>query len=894
MKINYSSAFDDQLFVDSAQTNSRFVSSLQLLTLIERELGLYKAYSNNEERLKLFIECLKLNAQNSFYKESFLADQYRVGKELLKLRDELILFGWENNLPGQPKRFLDLAEVDKQFKLNEGFDGTADRWLNILHVLKNYDDFRFDFELIVQDEADFIYPLLRAVFQKLNAEFEMINSVKNHPDSNLSLFKESLIQSYSNTTLNNDKLAFKTIQEDSSLVVLKFSNKQLLVDSIASIANEEDHLLIARDASDLDFSLVSLGKNAMGSKQLNANPKLLQLFKLIIPCFSEFNIHTFISFLQLKDSPIPFELKNQLLKTLLEIPGIGNEKWNDILLQFKNGIISKEAKLDENQRAEIVELFLTFDFNSETEKVAKAKKLVSFMIQWTSKSAALKQNKLIKEQFYYLNELFVKLESFIKDETSVNGIENAFNIVYESNCFTNFEKQENSILCLENLDKIVYPCEKTVIMTDFYDSMKSTDITKILLIEEQDFLKSTNCFYNFYDQLSASILLRGIQHVNSQLILCYYEDDKIEKHPFHIRMETLFSNVNNAVVHTIEEPEDLGNLSFLDKSEFPLAASSQINLPTKLDFFESDNLKKIKKRTVESASSIEKFIQYPFDWVMEYNLKMRAYQGIQLGRENQLKGNIAHKVIENLFSKLINKQVSELKISLIEFENEFDKVVKQEGVLFLQPEKRFELSEFKNKFQKSFFGLLDVIIKNELSIENCEYTFGYDEPYFLNEIDSNLVGSIDLLLKNKAGNQVVFDLKWTFSDKKYEKKIQNNEEIQLALYTAALKNRADIITGYYLLNQNKLITTANLQGDVVLQISSEYSMKNVLSKIKNSVRFRWEEIKNGKLEIGDGLSKDLLDYQNQIDVIQLPTQDNDKNKKVNPYAGFELFKGQLN
>lgn len=894
MKIIYSNIYDGQLFVDSLSTDCRFVGSLQLLEIIERELGLYKTYSNNEERLKIFSECLNMNAQNSFYNESLSADQYRVGKELLKIRDELILSEWKSSLPNQPKRFSDLATVDSQFQLIDGFEGNADRWVNVLQVLKENSDFVFDFELIVHDQAELIYPLFRAVFHELNAVYETRNMTNNDTNSNLSLFKESLIESFSISNSYKDVQKFKSLNEDTSLLLLKFSNKQLLVDSIAALTNKEDHLLIANDSSDLDYSMVSFGKNAMGSKQHNSNPKLVQLFKLIIPCFSEFNFHTFISFLQLKDSPIPFELKNKLLKTILEIPGFGNEKWNDILSKFKNRTLCEDKDLDEKQRNEIINLFLTFDTTTEQESIVKAKNIVSYLISWSSKSAHIKQNQLLKEQFHYLNELFVKLEGLIKDEKSLAAIEKAFNIIYESSNFTNYDKQENSTLCIDHLGKLVSACELTVVYTDFYGSMNLYDISKFLLKEEQEYLKQNNCYYNSYNQLNTSILLRGLQHINKQLILCYYEDEKNEKHPYHIRMESLFSDLNNTIVNSIERPEDLNDLVLSYKNELPLISSIQIELPNKTDYFKSQNIKNLTKREVESASSIEKFIQYPFEWVMEYKLKMRAYQGVQLGRDNQLKGNIAHKVIENLFSKLINKQISEFKISFSEFENEFNQVVKQEGVLFLQPEKRFELSEFKIKFQKSFFSLLDVLVKNELTIESCEYTFGYDEPFYLKEIDSFLNGSIDLLLKNKEGNHVVFDLKWTFSDKKYEKKIQNNEEIQLALYIAALKNRANIVSGYYLLNQNKLITTACLLGDVVVKIPSEYSTEVILSKIENSVRFRWEEIKNGRLEIGDGMPMDLLNYQNQKDVIQLPTQDNDKNKKVNPYAGFELFKGQLN
>jgi len=862
------------------------------LTILERELGLYKSYSSNEERLKLFTGCLKKNTLNSFYSESLKADPYRVGKEILNLRDELVWMGWNSSLPNQPKRLSDIASVDQQFQFLQGFEGSVDRWVRVFHELNTHNDFTFDFELIIQDHDSYIYPFLNTIFQKLNAVYERNKLEGNDSTSNLSLLKEMLTKSFSTATYKNTKNEFNSFMDDQSLLLLKFANKQLLLDSIASISKVEEHILLANNAADLDFSIVGFGKNAVGSQQQNSNPQLVQLFKLIIPCFSEFNIHTFISFLQLKDYPIPYELRNELLKTIIDIPGLGNEKWNTCINDFMNGTLSEDKDLTTKKRNEIVNLFLSFEPVSEEVAVEKAKKIVDYLIKWSSKALFSKQNQLLKEQFHYLYELFVKLKNLIEDEISLSAIENAFNIVYESSNFTNYEKQEDSILCLNNLGNIVSGCDKSVILTDFYGATNVKDNTKFLLTEEQVFLNENNCFYNTYDLLNTSNLLRGLNKVNKQLILCYYEDDKLEKHPFHVRMETLSTNLDKSIVLTIDNPVDLIKINDWKSSQLPLTSSEEIRLPEKSKYLKVEKVHLLGKRDVESASSIEKFIQYPFEWVLEYKLKMRAYQGIQLGRESQLKGNIAHKVIENICSKFIHKPIHPSIISREEMEKEFNQVVKQEGILFLQAEKRFELGEFKSKFMKSLDSLLTLLIENELSIDSCEYAFGYEDPFYLEEIDSNLNGYIDLVLKNKEGVLVVFDLKWTFSDKKFKQKIENNEEIQLALYTAALKDRANCITGYYLLNQNKLITTANLFGSNVVQIPSAFSTEDVLAKIKKSVKYRWEELKSGKLEIGDGMPVDSLDYQQQADLIQLPAEK--KDKKENPYSGFELFKGQLN
>ena len=390
--------------------------------------------------------------------------------------------------------------------------------------------------------------------------------------------------------------------------------------------------------------------------------------------------------------------------------------------------------------------------------------------------------------------------------------------------------------------------------------------------------------------------MRGLSRVSNKLILCYLEEGAIEKHPFHIRLEALFKNVNDTVCVTINELSDLDKC-FPDifKKE-KLIEVEEIPIPEATTYFYSNLLSNVTKREKESASSIEKFIQYPFDWVLENKLKMRAFQGLNLGRENQLKGNIAHKVIENLFNKRKSENFETVTIEENEFNQEFNKVVKQEGILFLQPEKRFELSEFRLKFKTSFYGLVTIINTNSLSILNCEYSFGNEEDLYFEEIDNKMGGYIDLLLKNSKGEFIVIDLKWTFSSKKFISKIEKNEAIQLAIYSAAIHQKDLAKTGYFLLSQNLLITASDLIGNNIERISSNYSNNEVLKKIESSVKFRWNELKSGKLEIGDTMRLDELEYTTQADLISLPETGTvkEKMKESNNYTGFELFKGKLN
>ena len=357
-----------------------------------------------------------------------------------------------------------------------------------------------------------------------------------------------------------------------------------------------------------------------------------------------------------------------------------------------------------------------------------------------------------------------------------------------------------------------------------------------------------------------------------------------EKHPLHIRLESLFGKGIKKITKTIDSPADFSKHFEL---ECNFTKTEKINIPIARSYLTTSALKNIEKRENESASSIEKFIEYPFDWVMQYVAKFSNNIGLDLPDQNLLKGNVAHKTIELLFT-----QYPELNLNDSIIEEVFVDVIKAEAAIFLQPEKRFELSEFKYRFVKSFKNLVQLIKLNDFKIEALEYEFGRECPCIIDECLGNVNGYVDLFLKDPKGNPFIIDLKWGYSDKKYIKKIEDNEATQLAIYTAAIKGRDMANTGYFMLNQNRFITAVkNLKGNNITEIDSQINNQAVLDKIKTSLEFRWSELRQGRVEIGDNFSLSELEYHAEKGVISLP--EDRKIKKEYPYSGYKLFKGML-
>ncbi len=907
MRLIFSTAYDEIVFKNTFEANVKYIGPLGLLNILEREVGLYDIYKSEKDRINDYLGCLIEHQNNTFFKSSLNANALNVAGQLLVYRDELILLGWDFLNKDQPKRFSDLSTVEASFINKKGYKGNADRWRITLENLSDEKIKEFNIlSIIVEDPKENLPQYLQQIFNKM----DMLVSFKHKPviiencDGNLTKLKNQFNNIIHNLEYNNLSDEFVSLKKDTSLQLVSFKNEQLLVDCLASYA-DNNCLVINRENANFDYSLVAIDKPAAGSKQVKANPQIIQIVKLIIPCFSkELNIQTLVSFLTLSHNPLEFTLTKELVKLLTKKPGVNSEEWKTIIDCYigvnrdKEQFSEKEENLFElfktkevseeelKSRKKLVNLFLKFN-ETEEKGVKKGKKIVSYLQKWASGMKKLQGFPELKEQFKYISQVCKNiLDNFNFENDTTEALEEMIKSFYEAQNFTNYYKQQNSIEVLKDISAIAQPTNKKVFWLDFNaDGLRKS--TQFLLEEEKKFLKEKGSYNNPENEFNLQLKqwLNGVLNCKNELILCVVENSDKEKHPLHIRLEGIFGESCKNIIRNINSISDF--LAYFDLEKITLSLSKNIPLPLSQDYFSSDILSNIKKRNVESASSIEKFIEYPFDWVMQYVAKFSNDVGFNIPDGNLLKGNVAHKTIELMFKAFPDFNFKETDLDCI-----FNMVLESEAAIFLQPEKRFDLSEFKYRFYKSFKNLVDIIKINEFEIEALEYSFGKENSCVIDELLGNVSGYIDIYLKDKEENPFIIDLKWGYSDKKYIKKIEKNEAIQLAIYTAAIKQRKLTNTAYFMLNQNKLITAAaNIKGNHISQIDSVVENQELLGKIKTSLEFRWSEIRQGKLEIGDNFSLEGLQYYNENGVLGIP-EDN-KVKKAYPYSGYKLFKGVL-
>ena len=201
-----------------------------------------------------------------------------------------------------------------------------------------------------------------------------------------------------------------------------------------------------------------------------------------------------------------------------------------------------------------------------------------------------------------------------------------------------------------------------------------------------------------------------------------------------------------------------------------------------------DVLSKILKPS-DSYSAIDTLVNAPFDYVMENMGGLAAPENDQEPKENLMKGPIAHKVVELLVNKNATEAYSLNEIQT-RFKEQYDELFEQamaaepECAAFLNlPENVNILAVFKEDAKESIKHLIDIINEKRLTPLRSEYEFSTPFGPF-----SNPHGYVDLLLKDKKGNLVIFDLKWSTQRKDYEQAIKKRgEAYQLYMYKHAVE-----------------------------------------------------------------------------------------------------------
>lgn len=285
----------------------------------------------------------------------------------------------------------------------------------------------------------------------------------------------------------------------------------------------------------------------------------------------------------------------------------------------------------------------------------------------------------------------------------------------------------------------------------------------------------------------------------------------------------------------------------------------------------------------DSQSSIEKLIEYPFDYVTDYVLHLYDSSDLQLQDVRIVKGLVAHLFVERLVEdcKEDLDRMQELLDS--EFDGRLDEAVRRKGLVLNLKENRTELVIFRKTLRESVQTLIDILRDNALTPVECES--GFEEGFALDEPVGEFGGSVDFITRARDGSLVVIDFKWSESSY-YEGKLKDNTSIQLELYRVAVEKREGrkvSAVGYYQFPKKTLYTCQSLRGKSVVRVKAAPTGFELIDIIGKSIEARRRQLAGGTLEMAEGIKEEKIAYAQDDSTTVMPLPVKDK-KKQSPFG----------
>lgn len=852
MRIIYSPYFDQGTYRSispgTVLMDEQVVGTRGLLAELELRAGMTGKETPWFTRIVEYYKAIKsvlAAGHKTFFEESFSKDELGVSGELLRWRDALVMTGWTPDLPADSPvayKFHDLALIERYFKS----PGESDRW----------------------------WALRQAGGYMSGSSIEV-----RVPESSLDRVIADVLAS------SGADVSFASMQKGgeldlkASVKVLQFRNQSDAYRWICGQDIPEGTLVVNRNNKGLNDVLRAMGRPLVKSEYRDSNPLTIQLFKLGFDLFSDsVDIKTLVAYLSIPVNPLPYKGRKELQAHLVENGGFG-EGWAEILKEYE---ILSPVVVDAPNPPAKASLTTVKAYSDELK-------------EWSTRYALVLQNEGrnldLAAQLMSLCEMCEALDAVLEavpEEIPYEQLGRYVDGIYSACSFPDEKAQVGSFDMVSDVRAIVEGPKRLVWLDCnagsmgryplFFLSRAEVDYLKaegLSIVDDETFVRTTS--------LAAKRALESVQEEIVFAICRKVQGERADEHPIYTEIKA--KGIPYTLVENPEMPK--GDTLPVHKTQAP-----------PLEFHLEEGIAIPERKHGESYSSIETLIQRPIDYVLDYILKLREQDILQLADIRTVKGNIAHAVIEKIALGLRDCGRSEYT------DGELVSIIDQEalsgGVLLYNS--KVEYDSFKLKLIQSIRTLVSIILDNKLKVFDCEHYIEVTLPDIIDQDGSvRSIGKfnarIDLLLQDANDDFVVLDLKWSESSR-YRNKIKKQEDLQLALYAEAMEvaypGHKVLGCGYYVIPQCIIEThegyfSGMAHANYYELYPEEYV--DIYGEAVRSYAYRKMQLEEGILEGGEGqrFSIDDMDYlgamhRMRIDLYPLESDWQDDMLKASAYG----------
>jgi hypothetical protein len=769
--------------------NQTYVGPGGFLNLLETQMGTKSPTNSDVQRAISYLSALRAcDDESKFYHKSLQVDSLGVAKNLLTVRDDLILRGWDFKSIPNIEETHDLAEVETKLVADSHSRSIGERLLDVLKILNQMPKSPID-ELQLIDAKE-THPLLwQKIIETLEekgtrvVEFKFTESLCNS-DCDLYSAKQVALKGH-----------VQPFSGDGSIRLLQGNDPWEAARWLAAWLAKQDELesfgIILSDRYQRILAAAFLERNIPfgfeGNHQSIARPAAQILVLAIALVWAPKNPRAAIALMLLPRSPIPKIMVSHLIKAIGEAPAIGGTNWKKAVQNLIDRL-AKSAK-DED---------LLFKFKDRVKKwiedievdpsgglaVEQLRQICTRIAEWARANNQIKEENSLAELAEITDTLIAVARDFTKTENKSLSPETLSRLLAEVlgpgiGANTNGARAGGPRL-FSNPSEIIMPL-KHIIWWDFCAGTVMSPHDSHWTATHRGHFRSAGI--SFFEPSAIALTeskrwLRPLLLAEKSFLGVGFETDVLKApelwHPVLDKflpskikyrteaMEKILIKIQGSSRQVRDFFKEVGVINLAPK---------QLDLNGRFEWIAPKAVIGFRKQ--ESPSSIEKILGCPLAYVLSYKLKL--YSGGSETRTdfNKLSGIIAHRVFELVFP--IGK-VPSAENAVKMAETIFMEVVRDNCTEFLCDDQRWTLSQVKAEIFAAIHAYALFLKSNNFEVKAVEET--NRAPLFS---DFEIQGCTDQVLGINGKAELIIDHKWGGAKYRVDT-LSHGTAIQLAIY----------------------------------------------------------------------------------------------------------------
>ena len=812
----------------------------ELLSIMMLHGGIVRSTVSSEERKSIYHNNMRnrIHEKQLFY-DSFELDSFATSNAVLAWRDALVGAGWDMQHGDTPKlRFIREMEPENMPQ------GSADYWNKALRLSAERPLFPAHTEIIITQPKSSVEPLLATLFtnqEKFSIRISYRPDERAIAGGNLGKIQQWF--------LDGQKSDITLDKNDDTLKLLHFDNEEMAFRYVATQPTDSHTLYYCQQAKQFDNLLRLLGQPVCGSALSNCEPQVVQLFTLGNGLFEyPLNLNRILAWLNAPIQPLGRRLCHKLANALVSSGGIRNETWEQVISEHLESFSDK--KQADKEKAKIA-AWLPFQQQAEvdTETVIAFNQALRLWAIGLLSMEHFPYDEIVREQLRQLDIYGRALLNILQEQSlttlSFIDLQRWCQSIVSPKSYTQYEAEvgcrpliasEGDIhatadsliwFCIEENGDEAYP----------FDFLTAEEYTTLL--------QHGVCLYDktHYSRQKREAMVQMLLRTRRLTLI---ECAKINGEPLH--RHPLMLQLNEAVSGGLKpwfETPTLQSAALITENTVD-NRSDELFLRLDEDVVLHPRHEQGK---AESYSSLNLLIQHPFDYVCQYNAALGDIGIPTMEDLNRTMGNVAHRIIEKVFERGTDRTEQDRRIRQ-DYPRIFDEAVETTGLLLHRPEYAIELNGMRKQMLTVLNQLLELIIRNGLTLDACEYPFR-DLDWTDAGDGVRLSSRADMLLTDKNGNKVIFDFKWSNHRKKYEKEIETHTALQLAIYRhlAEAEFGCSVRTAYILLPSMTFVSGDAFENNPTVQ---PLPPADIIRQAARAYAFRLHQLDERRIERAEG------------------------------------------